>query len=124
MFFNLAACPAGWAELLGARGRYLVGLPNGGTLAQEVGTALSSAENRAAGQHTHAISDPGHSHTVDYDAMRGDNGGPIEYVTKDSSGTNRTLSTTSSTTGISVQNAGTVAGTNAPYIQLLVCQKQ
>ena len=26
-------------------------------------------------------------------------------------------------TGLSENNSGTVAGTNAPYIQLLVCQK-
>jgi hypothetical protein len=32
MFFNLAACPAGWADLTAAQGRYLVGLPSGGTL--------------------------------------------------------------------------------------------
>jgi hypothetical protein len=28
-----------------------------------------------------------------------------------------------STTGITVQSAGGVAGTNAPYLQLLACQK-
>ena len=124
MFFNLATCPPGWAELVGARGRYLVGLPSGGTLAEEVGTALTAGENRPVGQHGHAVNDPGHSHTVNYDAMRGDNGGPIEYVTQDPSGTARSFSTAASATGISVQDSGAIAGTNAPYLQLRVCEKQ
>lgn len=124
MFFNLGACPTGWAELVSAQGRYLVGLPSGGTLAQGVGTALTNGENRAVGQHGHAISDPGHSHTVDYRSLVGNNGGLFRYVTKEPTGTANTLSTNASSTGIVVQNSGTVAGTNAPYLQLLVCQKQ
>jgi len=41
IFFNLASCPQGWRELTSARGRYIVGLPAGGTLGATVGTALS-----------------------------------------------------------------------------------
>src|SRR5688500_7198572 len=41
-FFNLAACPSGWTELTGARGRYLVGVPSGGTLGGTAGTALTN----------------------------------------------------------------------------------
>ena len=47
MFFNLASCPSGWTELTAARGRYLVGLTSGGTLAGTAGTALTNLENRA-----------------------------------------------------------------------------
>src|SRR3989344_7599396 len=64
IFTDLASCPSGWAEVTSARGRYLVGLPSAGTLAAATGTALTNLENRPVGQHTHDISDPGHSHTV------------------------------------------------------------
>ena len=53
MAFNLASCPSGWTELTSARGRYIVGLPSGGTLAGTAGTALSNQENRPVGQHNH-----------------------------------------------------------------------
>jgi hypothetical protein len=35
-----------------------------------------------------------------------------------------TFTTNNSSTGIAVQAAGTIAGTNAPYLQLQVCEKQ
>ena len=125
MFFNLAACPAGWGDLTAAQGRYLVGLPSGGTLAQSVGTALTDGDNRAVGQHGHAVSDPGHRHTVDYQSLGGNNGGAYQtYMAQEPSGTAKTFLTRSATTGITVQSAGAVAGTNAPYLELLVCQKQ
>ena len=62
--FNLSSCPPGWGELVGARGRVVVGLPSGGTLAGTVGTALSNLENRPVGQHNHGITDNGHAHGV------------------------------------------------------------
>ncbi|MCX7616025.1 MAG: hypothetical protein N2Z68_01390 [Patescibacteria group bacterium] len=118
-FFNLSACPSGWSELTSARGRYIVSLPAGGTLAATVGTALSNQENRPVGQHTHTISDPGHGHgtyfyyqtTMGYGCC----GNPTHSFTPNY--------TDVSYTGISVNATGTVVGTNAPYIQLLVCQK-
>jgi hypothetical protein len=125
MFFNLAACPVGWAELAAAQGRYIVGLPVGGTLAQSVGTALTNGENRPVGQHNHTVNDPGHQHTVDYQSLGGNNGGIFQsYVAQDPSGTPKTFLTRTATTGITLQSAGTVAGTNAPYLELLACQKQ
>lgn len=62
--FNLSSCPPGWGELLGARGRVVVGLPSGGTLAGTVGTALSNLENRPVGQHNHGVTDSGHVHGI------------------------------------------------------------
>ena len=86
MLFNLSACPSGWSELTGARGRALVGLPGAGSLAGTVGAALTNLEDRthshnvdpaagstaAAGSHSHSNDPPsvnsgaggGHSHTV------------------------------------------------------------
>ena len=121
MFFNLTECPTGWSPLADAEGRYLVGLNAAGTLAATVGTALTDQENRPVGLHTHTINDPGHFHLV-----------PTDQDSAPDSGTRAPLSedlrdgdepTDSATTGITINNAGTVAGTNAPYLQLLVCVK-
>jgi hypothetical protein len=121
MTFNLVACPSGWSELVAARGRYMVGLPSGGTLAATVGTALTNTENRPVGQHTHGVNDPGHLHTLGGVTGLGippywlGNQGPVNGVT--------VWQTQKAWTNITIGNTGIVVGTNAPYIQLLVCQK-
>ncbi len=103
MFFNLASCPTSWTALTTAQGRYLVGLPSGGTLAGTIGTALSNLENRAVGLHSH-------TYTVR----------PNSNVNIGSGSTNIYIDVPSSS---QTNDAGSVAGTNAPYIQFLVCQK-
>lgn len=118
--FFAAACPSGWTEYTALRGRYPVGNPLSGTLAGTSGTALSDLESRAVGQHNHAITDPGHSHG--YNFLLGGSEGP--YSAGSPNHRNQTAQTTgSSATGISINNSGSVAGTNAPYIQLTACQK-
>ncbi|GBE19574.1 hypothetical protein BMS3Abin17_00298 [archaeon BMS3Abin17] len=89
MFFNLASCPSGWSELTSARGRYLVGLNSGGSLAATQGTALTDQEDRSG---TKGLSNP--------EEVHGATGAPVYTMMRK-----------------------TVAGTNAPYMQLLVCQK-
>ncbi len=120
MSFNLAACPAGWSELVAARGRYLVGLPSGGTLGNPVGQPLSDGENRAVGKHNHTLTDPGHTHPVPI--TNAGTAGSIQpaFGNPPAAGSG---STDSQKTGITLAEAGTVAGTNAPYLELLVCQK-
>lgn len=56
VMFNGAACPEGWSEVVAARGRTLVGLPAGGTVAGIAGSAFSNLENRP---HNH---DDSHDH--------------------------------------------------------------
>ena len=98
-------------------------MPIGGTRGSgsTSGTALSNMENRAVGQHSHSINDPGHSHGTPWYMAHdggnwwGDYGGSGEYPYNQG--------TYAATTGISINNAGSVAGTNAPYIQFLVCKK-
>ncbi len=51
-FFDLAACPTGWSELVSTRGRTLVGLPGGGTRGGTLGAALANLENR---NHQHDV---------------------------------------------------------------------
>lgn len=49
---------------------------------------------------------------------------PPREVSAGSEGTNDVqLPTSKATTGITIQDAGTVGGPNAPYLQLLVCEK-
>jgi hypothetical protein len=144
MYFNLAGCPTGWSELTAARGRYIVGLPGGGTLNGTAGTALSNQENRASGQHDHTVDPPStssstdgnHQHTIrtEWGTTNGLNiGAPNGQYNQVSSSTSYQTSNPigaagdhSHTTDISQfnsGNSGSVAGTNAPYIQLRVCQK-
>jgi hypothetical protein len=121
MFFNLAACPTGWDELTTAQGRYIVGKNAGGTLNAPVGNALTGPENRATGQHTHPTVDHTHSYTfagfgsVTVQSGSGATAAPASSVTSGTTGPG-TVTVNSP--------AGSVAGTNAPYIQLLACEKQ
>jgi len=95
------------------RGLYPRGLLSvGETIGTKVGTALTASENRAVGQHNHS--------------------GITTYKTTDGVGVATTMpvgaasvntSTTaggdvSNTTSMTTVNAGSVAGTNAPYLLL------
>ncbi|MES2285682.1 MAG: hypothetical protein V4547_08340 [Bacteroidota bacterium] len=124
VYVNLAACPTGWTELIAAQGRYIVGLTSGGTLAATSGTALSDIESRPVGQHSHTITDPGHNHlSGDFSYVFN---GTFDWNFGGASPNVRNVSgvpVSTSTTGITINNSGLVAGTNAPYIQLKVCQK-
>lgn len=115
--FDGTSCPPGWTAVSAARGRYLVGLPTGGSLAGVQGTPLTSLEDRPVGQHSHGVTQTPHSHT---------------YVppTQTSTGSGNSAArvgsaqqTSADLVPISINAAGTVAGTNAPYVQYLVCRK-
>jgi hypothetical protein len=123
MYFDLGSCPAGWSNYEPGRGRYLVGVPSGGTQGATVGTALSDTENRPTGQHTHAVNDPGHFHTVDFDTERLANMGNTIGGTSIFGTNSASENSHPALTHITIANAGTVAGTNAPYLQLLLCRK-
>jgi hypothetical protein len=126
MFFNLAACPAGWSEFTSARGRYVLGLPQGGTLGAPVGIPLADQEDRPAGQHTHGITDPGHVHSYVNDGIwQSYCGGNWcqDRVRCAASDRSRSADGRRGGTGITVNSFGGVAGTNAPFVQLLACQK-
>ncbi len=120
-FFNLSTCPSGWTEKTELRGRYVVAKPDGGTLLGSQGTALTNLENRAVGQHNHGVTDPGHSHNLmGQDGMFGP-GTYGHFIWNNGPWSSGRIS--NSTTSISIQNSGSVVGTNAPYVQLLACEK-
>ena len=119
MFFNLEGCPSGWSLLTEAQGRYLVGVPNGGERGAAIGVALEDKEDRPVGQHSHQINDPGHSHGAEDQVLQEngeDRGGGL--LSHEEPG-----ETAVASTGITIRPAGAKPGTNAPYLQLLICQK-
>jgi hypothetical protein len=124
MLFD-TSCPSGWTELTAARGRYLVGLPASGSLAGTQGTVLGNLENRAVGQHNHTTSETQHLHTGSCTAAASDCHGVIAKMSEANWAlpTNVTGSA-SANWSVTDVSGGAPAGTNAPYIQLLVCQKE
>lgn len=129
LFFDLASCPSGWTHYSAGNGRYVVMSPS--SIAAQVGSALSNQENRTVGYHTHSVHDPGHGHSVGITWV------PLTHPTHSwfydivafnggfSGGAwGGSLTANNSGTGISIYPAGSVGGTNAPYIQLLGCRKK
>jgi hypothetical protein len=55
IFFDGSQCPAGWSPLDAARGRVIVGLPQGGTVKGTVGPPLTDLQDRG---HAHSVDPP------------------------------------------------------------------
>jgi len=119
-FFNTTTCPTGWNEMQEAVGRYFVAINTTGTLGATAGTALNDSEHRIVGNHTHGITDPTHQHALSGHANEGATG---LASARSSSGQGQFPLQGAASTGITVNNTGNVSGTNAPYIQVLVCVK-
>lgn len=101
-----SSVPSGYSEYTAARGRMIVGLPSGGTLAGTVGTALTNVQNPT---HTHTTAPTGWGTGGDGASGRLVNG--AEAGGQNSS----TTSVTSSTQ--------TLSGVGVTYIQLLCITK-
>lgn len=119
---GIGECPPGWSVFEEARGRYIVGLPVGGSVNGIVGTPLKNMENRPVGEHTHEVIDPGHSQ---YKSMCSEDDAVEDGWNRIGCEWDRRsfYQKQITETGISIQNTGTVPGTNAPYIQLLACRR-
>ncbi len=115
---TVANIPSGWTEVTAARGRYIVGMPASGTLAGTTGTALTDLENRAVGQHNHTATDAGHVHALAYGGGAGGS-----YAPGMNGESSLSKDTGSGAAVITVANSGSVAGTNAPFIQYVTMQK-
>lgn len=144
IFFDGTTCPTGYGEVTAARGRVIVGLVSGGTLARTVDTALSNGQSTGHSHsysevpaHSHGLSDPGHRHNIitrndDFNCS-GDGSGYFGVARCPDNGWYRwnadnAAQAEGTTTGISVQTAGvsspsTSSAGAVPYIQYLVCRK-
>ena len=131
IFYNGTSCPQGFSELSAAQGRYIVGNPSGGTLAATVGTALSDQENRAVGQHTHTFTGDEmgehiHAQHVQGSVAKRTSGTSPSIANAGAGGTTTNEVTEPNTAGTPTgtnANAGSIAGTNAPYVQYFTCIK-
>ena len=101
--FNLTTCPKNWTLYQRSIGRYIVGVDENGDTGEEIGIELKENENRASGRH---------AHTYTY-AYVGGNGRGIEGG---NSYPRQTVEAESA-------HNDAIEGTNAPYVQLLFCEK-
>ena len=130
MFFNLTSCPADWSPLTAGQGRYIVGVAPGQPVGGTVGTALSLGENRPAGQHAHALYVDENDAFVAFnttfrgiiDSSLAESFSSIPGFVSSSGQSGSSWHYTQGATNAAARNGG-VDGTPAPYIQLLVCQK-
>jgi hypothetical protein len=129
LLFESASCPSGWTELPAAAGRYLVARPTGGVVGGTAGAALTNLENRAVGRHAHGVSDPTHLHPYSNEwgfsdtADSGLTRRPLFDFKPDDPLNPDVAALGAGATGVEVDPAGAVGGTNAPYIQLLACRR-
>jgi hypothetical protein len=112
-YFDAPQCPAGWNKKESVQGRYIVGTTTNGTLGSQVGQPLKDKENRPTGQHTHGFDDQ----SIGYAK-----GTPEGLGTEFNSQSNVDIYFEARTTK-SVAEPDIPAGTNAPYVQFLACEK-
>ena len=118
MYFNLTSCPQGWVEVQEARGRYVVGLTPQGSRLGSQGMPLEDLEDRPVGRHTHGVDDPGHDHWYSPPVLTSTSSGSSK------AGVGSPIKTSKEFTLVSLKEAGDKEGTNAPYVQLLVCRSE
>ncbi len=118
-----STCPRGWSTFNELVGRYAVGVGGVNEIGNQIGEALATAENRAAGDHTHIHSDAmildrnfalSKAPTVTIPGNQGISG---QFV----GGANVALALDSGKSTKGIQ--GAKQGTNAPYLQLIPCAK-
>jgi len=132
------ACPSGWSEYTAARGRYVVGVPAGGTVEAVMGTALSNQENRDVAQHRHNLVMDSHTHSggtfnhnhgyLNASSTAAAAGGSIPssgstLTTQSTPILANTYSSEPSPITVTISAYGSISGTSAPYIQLTLCRK-
>jgi len=113
IFYDGTSCPSGWSEYTAARGRFIVGVPDGGTL-----------EGTAAGSPLTDLQSTGliHKHTADPASAATSSVGSNNVSTSGGDCPNIIINSHSHTIDLAA-TASTNNGDNLPYIQLLICQK-
>jgi hypothetical protein len=127
---TIATIPSGWLLCNGSSGtpdlrnRFIIGAFS--DTAGVAYTTITGANTQTGGSkdaivvsHTHTVTDPGHAHTLPYDAADTTGGGNAGIRN------NGSISTSTATTGITIATAGS-SGTNAnlvPYFALAYIMK-
>jgi len=129
LVFAQASAPTGWVQDTSAgindRAIRVVSTAGGGTGGTTGFSTVFTTQNVPLLQHTHALSDPGHSHTVSVNA----NVANFQVQGNDlpvPAGYPSTYTTDTATTGIIVQSAGTAGATmdfNVLYTDVIICTK-
>ena len=128
---SIATIPANWALCNGTNGtpnlrnRFIAGAivdvaGVANTNITGVSTQIGGSKDAVVVSHSHSITDNGHTHDVAPVIANGTWNGANDDLGAGRGGSNRAASTTSKTTGITIDSAG-VAGTNAnlpPYYAL------
>lgn len=119
-FIASSTIPTGWAEYTAARGRYIVGVPSGGTIAGTVGSAMTNLQTLGHSHtyntviaHTHSVSVWSESLSTSTAGVRG---GTLD-------GSNGTVSGAATSTGSATGTTADNTTCPAPYIQLMGIQK-
>ncbi len=120
MAFDIDTCPRGWEKFTDADGRYIVAVINSSNTGDITGTKLTDLENRQVGKHNHSVTDPGHKHIIQTGLA--ETGSFMDGNNSGTQSSNDTLFATPSSY-LSIDNAGSITGTNAPYIQVLWCKR-
>jgi hypothetical protein len=129
MAFDLAACPSGWTELTGARGRAIIGADNGHAPGSQGGSATVTLSVDQMPTHSHGLMDPGHAHqpATGTAFVTGGTGFMNAQVQTGGGGASFVLPglTASTTTGIKMQDAGggKPVDVTPPYLALIYCKK-
>lgn len=114
LYTSDGSAPTGFSEYTGARGRFIVGLPSGGT---NEGTVASALSDLASLSHTHTLSTtPAHSHT--YSGVEDGVGGHNRALLSSNA-----QSHTPSTSSVGSASPSTSSDAGVPYIQLMTISK-
>jgi microcystin-dependent protein len=107
------------------QGRVIAGVEATATRLTAAGCGIDGATRGASGgsqfmqQHTHTVTDPGHTHSVAVKEQLAGGSSAAHLTDTSGAGTNETLTAASATTGISLANAGTGTSQNVqPTIML------
>ena len=103
--FFTGSCLSGWTEYTTSRGRYIVGMPSGGTINGTVGKAFTSDQQ----DDTHTHTGPSHTHSM-----------PVENASSADVLAAPTTPTNAAGTGATVTAP---TSSQLPYIQLRLCRK-
>jgi hypothetical protein len=139
LLIDAGSCPTGFTEVTAARGRFVVGTPNGGTVAGTAGSAMTDLQNPSVTPTFTGSALSTHQHAESWAAQNGPRSAASEIYGLAAAQNVNWNELSVGATGVnniaasltSAVSAGTPAGTVsavagnsiAPYIQLVFCKK-